>query len=376
MTIRILLAGLLVGGLSCAALAQTEPPVERPDTIDALIEEALTLYPSAGLAIVRIEDGERSWAAYGGEQGPGVPVTEDTLFNTASIAKTLTAELTLRLAAANEISLDESISSEYVHPDLADDPRHEFLTPAIILSHQTGLKNWAYLYDDDTLAFTYDPGTDYSYSGAAYQMLAEFLARRMGAPFEELMQERVFTPLHAEAYLGASGAPLEHLTTPMGHDGQYGEIRSGDFSPSAADNLFVTANDYTTLFLGMMAAEAHGPMAGARGTQQVSTANEAPCTLPDQSQCPENGHTLGWSVSRFEDAHFIFHGGSDWAENALALYDTESGDGYVVMVNGGNGLGSFLHLITAIDPENQLISTLMSMPQIQGALSQMRAPDE
>ncbi|WP_439635606.1 serine hydrolase domain-containing protein [Oceanicaulis sp.] len=376
MTTRLLLAGLLASGLSTTALAQSEPPVERPASIDALIEEALTLYPSAGLAIIRIEDGERAWAAYGGEQGPGVPVTEDTLFNTASIAKTLTAELTLRLAAAGEISLDEPISSEYVHPDLADDPRHERLTPAIILSHQTGLKNWAYQYDDDRLAFTYDPGTGYSYSGAAYEMLAEFLARRMDTPFEDLMQARVFTPLHAEAYLGAEDAPPSQLATPMGHDGQYGEIQSGDYAPSAADNLFVTAQDYTTLLLGMMAAEANGPMAGARGTQQVSTANEAPCMLEDQSQCPENGHTLGWSVSRFDDAHFIFHGGSDWAENALALYDAESGDGYVVMVNGGNGLGSFLHLISAFDPDNQLISTLMSMPQIQGALSQMRASEE
>ncbi|WP_440958940.1 serine hydrolase domain-containing protein [Oceanicaulis sp. LC35] len=376
MTFRLLLAGLLAGGLSATAMAQAEPPVERPSNIDALIDESLTLYPSAGLAIIRIEDGERSWAAYGGEQGPGVPVTEDTLFNTASIAKTLTAELTLRLAAAGEINLDEPISSEYVHPDLADDPRHELLTPAIILSHQTGLKNWAYQYDDDRLAFTYDPGNGYSYSGAAYEMLAEFLARRMDTPFEDLMQAWVFAPLHAEAYLGAEGAPSAHLTTPMGHDGQYGEIQSADYAPGAADNLFVTAGDYTTLLLGMMEAEANGPMAGARGTQQVSTANEAPCMLEDQSECPENGHTLGWSVSRFDDAHFIFHGGSDWAENALALYDMESGDGYVVMVNGGNGLGSFLHLITAFDPDNQLISTLMSMPQIQGALSQMRAPEE
>ncbi|WP_430430640.1 serine hydrolase domain-containing protein [Oceanicaulis sp.] len=376
MTSRILLAGLLTGGLTATAFAQPQPAVERPADIDALIEEALTLYPSAGLAIIRIEDGDKSWSAYGGEQGPGVPVSEDTLFNTASIAKTLTAELTLRLAAAGAIDLDEPISSEYVHPDLADDPRHQHLTPAIILSHQTGLKNWAYAYDDDTLAFTYDPGTDYSYSGAAYEMLAEFLSRRMDAPFEQLMQSWVLEPLNAEAYLGAGGASEARLTTPMGHDRAYGEIRSGDFAPSAADNLFVTADDYSTLLLGMMEAEAHGPMAGARGTQQVSTADEAPCMLEDQSQCPLNGHTLGWSVSRFEDAHFIFHGGSDWAENALAFYDMESGDGYVVMVNGGNGLGSSLHLITVVDPDNSLISTLMSMPQIQGALSQMRASDE
>lgn len=114
--------------------------------------------------MTRIERGEIVWSAYAGEQAPGVPVSAATLFNTASIAKTLTAELVLRLAEAGKLSLDEPISREYIHPDLAGDPRYDLLTSAIMLSHPAGLKNWPYSYEDGHLAFIQDPGTGLTYS--------------------------------------------------------------------------------------------------------------------------------------------------------------------------------------------------------------------
>lgn len=364
----------ILAGTACAS---TSPTPAAPDNVEALMEDALATYPSAGMAIVRIQDGEIAWSAHAGEQGPSVPVDEATLFNTASIAKTITAELILQLAAAGHVSLDEPIASEYVHPHLADDPRYGLLTPRLILSHQSGLKNWPHSYDDNRLAFVGEPGTGYSYSGAAYEILAEFAAARMGAPFEDLVQIHVLDPMGVEAWLGAQNAPAERRAVPMGMDAAYGEIREWEFEPSAADNLFVSAPQYARFIIAAMQADETGPMQGSRGTQVVSTDEEAPCALEDPTLCPiANGHTLGWSVSHFEDAHFVFHGGADWGENAIALYDTVGEDGYVVLVNGGNGLGSMLQLIGDLDPGHKLINTIRALPQVQGALSQMRAADE
>ena len=363
-------AAIAAAGLGTAAWAQNAPAEFAPAAA-----EALETYPSAGVAMVRIVDGEIAWEGYAGEQGPGVPANASTLFNTASIAKTLTAELVLRLAEAGHLSLHEPVSSEYVHPDLAGDPRHEQLTPAILLSHQAGLRNWPYVYDDGKLAFIQDPGAGFTYSGIGYEILAEFAARRMDADYATLVRDWVLVPegVAEDAYLGAGGAPAERRAVPMDSDGAYAESRPWEMTPSAADNLFVTAPAYARLIVAML--EGHplpGELAGARQTPVVDTSSHAPCALEDAAECPiEVGQSLGWSVSRFADAHYVFHGGSDWGENAIAVYDLESRDGWVIFVNGGNGMGVWLDLAQALAPDEVYFRLIRALPQVQGALAEM-----
>ena len=78
MKIRLVTA-LLAAFLSTGAIAQ-DAPAGFADAASA----ALQAYPSAGLAVVRIENGAVAWSGYAGEQGPGVPASASTLFNTAS----------------------------------------------------------------------------------------------------------------------------------------------------------------------------------------------------------------------------------------------------------------------------------------------------
>jgi CubicO group peptidase (beta-lactamase class C family) len=371
--LHYLAAAIAAAGLGVAAWAQ-EPPADFAPAA----AEALDTYPSAGLAVVRIVGGEIAWTGYAGEQGPGVPASASTLFNTASIAKTLTAELVLRLAEAGHLALDEPVSGEYVHPHLADDPRHEMLTPAILLSHQAGLRNWPHSYDDDRLAFIQDPGTGFTYSGAGYEMLAEFAARRMDTDFADLVHEWVLAPegVAGDAYLGAGAAPAERRAIPMGADGDYGETRSWERRPSAADNLFVTAPAYARLMVAMLEeTPLPGDLAMARRDLVVSNADEAPCRLADAAECPvEAGHSLGWSVSGFADAHYVFHGGADWGENAIAVYNVDARKGWVVFVNGGNGLGVWLDLMQALAPEEVFFRLVRALPQVEEALERMRRP--
>ena len=77
-------------------------------------------------------------------EAKGVPATTRTLYNVASLSKPIFAETIHRLAAAGRLSLDEPMSAYWVDPDVANDPRHERLTPRIALSHRTGFKNWRY----------------------------------------------------------------------------------------------------------------------------------------------------------------------------------------------------------------------------------------
>ena len=72
------------------------------------------------VAVAYIENGKLAWTAVYGEQSPGVPATEKTLYNLASLTKPISAELILRRASKGQLSLDEPMYPDWVDPDVKD----------------------------------------------------------------------------------------------------------------------------------------------------------------------------------------------------------------------------------------------------------------
>jgi CubicO group peptidase (beta-lactamase class C family) len=96
-----------------------------------MVPRLLREYHCAGVGIGIIGNGKLVWTGYYGEQAPGIPATKRTVFNTASVAKTVTAETLIALAAKGLIDLDEPIARYVKHPDLREDPRYGLLTPPL-----------------------------------------------------------------------------------------------------------------------------------------------------------------------------------------------------------------------------------------------------
>ncbi|MEM8983593.1 MAG: serine hydrolase domain-containing protein, partial [Pseudomonadota bacterium] len=84
------LAALL---LTCGCA--TEPTYIPPDDVDARIEALMAEYNAASVGVGIIRGGKLVWTGYYGEESPGVPVTPESMFNTASVNKSVTAELAL-----------------------------------------------------------------------------------------------------------------------------------------------------------------------------------------------------------------------------------------------------------------------------------------
>ena len=72
------------------------------------------------------------------------PMQPDTIFDLASLTKPLTAEILLRMASAGAFGLDDKMSSAFVDPDVADDPRSR-------LAREIGAKG------DHSETFAYGP---------------------------------------------------------------------------------------------------------------------------------------------------------------------------------------------------------------------------
>lgn len=61
-------------------------------------------YDVPSVAIGYIENDKLAWTAVYGEQSPGVPATDNTLYNIASLTKPISAETILRLASKGALA--------------------------------------------------------------------------------------------------------------------------------------------------------------------------------------------------------------------------------------------------------------------------------
>ena len=355
-----------------AVTSERAPELDRP--IDAIL--AAHGVQTAGIGVLR--GGELAWAGYYGEQSPGIPATRETLFNVASVAKTVAAEAVLRLAAADTLSLDEPMSAYWLDPDLADDPRHELLTPRIALAHRTGFPNWRFMTEDRKLGFVSGPGEAFGYSGEGFEYLARFAEEKTARSFEEVVRSYVFEPgAMADAAISPSRELYPRIAIPVDETGAYRPYcrPSGRCTPegewSAADDLVVSVEAYAAFLKGVINAQGltddlarervrvHSPVSGDAAIVDCE-AGEAPCPQ-------ELGYGVGWEVARYGQGDaLITHGGSDWAELALAYYYSRSEDGLIVFLNGASGdnLAAMAAIVALLDPSSPLIGRYQRWQQL------------
>jgi CubicO group peptidase (beta-lactamase class C family) len=167
-------------------LAQNLAPVstagELKHQLDQQVPAWLKEFHVTSVSVAYIENGKTAWSAYYGDQVPGgPPANEKTLYNVASLTKPITAEVILRLASEQKLSLDEPIAPYWTDPDIKDNPWSKLLTPRICLSHQTGFTNWRY-QTKGVLTFQWEPGTKTGYSGEGFDYAARFAEKKTGQP--------------------------------------------------------------------------------------------------------------------------------------------------------------------------------------------------
>ena len=369
----VLLLALVFAGCAPGTAGPATAPAADPAgggrfaRLEAQIPGLIAKHRVAGVGIALIEESQVVWSGSFGERAPGEPVTAETMFNTASVAKTVTAETVLRLVQDGRISLDEPISRHWTEDDLAGDPRYGSLTPRILLSHRSGLLNWPFAYEDGKLAFVSEPGERLTYSGAGYEMLAHFVEAKLGEDFEALARSAVFEPM------GLRGISLSRrewidpfIPRPMDGDGVYHPPYtypgSGWVKPigywDGADDLYVTVADYATFLLGVMNGDGLSEELAAERFDIVSDASGIPgwaCVVKPPERCPErHGYGLGWTVFEYPDRTFVQHGGTDFGEHAMVYFVPETRQGVVIFVNGGNGTFVALDILDLIEERHPL----------------------
>jgi CubicO group peptidase (beta-lactamase class C family) len=173
------------------------------------------LHGSISAAIIR--KGQVIWAgAYGySNMEKDTPADTGTIYRIASMTKTFTATLLMQLMAEGKVGLDDP-ADKYV-PEIKSLPGYSnsrAFTLRQLASHTSGLNREPELpdasqgstdqWEDKVLScipytsFNSGPGEKFLYSNIGYALLGLALERASGVPYIQMVQERIFTPLHMD----------------------------------------------------------------------------------------------------------------------------------------------------------------------------------
>jgi len=296
--------------------------------------------PGLSVAILRADS--LVWSgAYGVlDRRSGASVQQNSVFEAASLSKTLFAYVTLRLADRGVIDLDTPLAKYAPYPRLAGDPRHRQVTARMCLSHTTGLPNWG-------TRFVAAPGSRFTYSGEGIRFLRKTLEVITDQSLEDLARREAFDPLGMtdSSYLWQPQFVGNRAT---GHDNQ-GRPQARRRCPdgSAAASLHTTARDYARFLLACFHGEGLSPsMRQTLLTAQTSANLGGP---PEASS--HLGWSAGWGTMDGAQGELIWQWGDNGDTVALAVGDPATGDGLVYLANSASGLSVAHELMARVLPD-------------------------
>ncbi|MBK6265669.1 beta-lactamase family protein [Marivirga sp. S37H4] len=282
----------------------------------------------ASIGIGTIEDGKLNKIIVQGKLSPDKDAPFNAIYDVASLTKSITTYLTLRLVSDGNWDLDEPLANYWVDPEVSTDPRHKLLTSRHVLSHQTGFKNWRWQHSSKKLTFDFEPGSKFQYSGEGFEYLRRALERKFDTSLENLCDSLVFTPFGMKDSHLVWNKEIDSTRLALGHDASN---QPYDYEPSlqanAADNLLTTIEDFGIFGVGVM--EAQG-LTSEVFDQMITQHSEVRDKV---------GFGLGWIVFNNlpNDEYALFNAGSDEGVNAIILLLPKSKRGLIVMTNGDNG---------------------------------------
>jgi CubicO group peptidase (beta-lactamase class C family) len=180
-----------------------------PDDLLAFARDEIARLWVPGASVGVLHDG----AIYAGGVGitsveHPLPVTPETLFQIGSTSKTVTATALMQLVEERRVDLDAKVRTYLPRFRLQSEADAARLTVRDLVTHHTGYVG-DYFRDtgrgEDAIArivakMANSPqlvpaGSVFSYSNAAFYVLAHIVETLRGKPFEEVIREQLFKPL-------------------------------------------------------------------------------------------------------------------------------------------------------------------------------------
>ncbi|MFK7958633.1 MAG: serine hydrolase [Lysobacterales bacterium] len=303
--------------------------------LNATVKTLMAHFQVPGLSLALIKDGELAFHnTYGVSNAYSqTPVQADTLFEAASITKTVFAFAVNRLAERGIIDLDRPLHTYLPFEDIAHDERYKKITARLVLSHQTGLPNWRWMNDDGKLDIKFYPGIKYGYSGEGFEYLGRVVSHVTGKPLEDILREEALKPMGFEVntYFSvndelrqrASRGHLAGMTGPHDFPSQVG----------VAHSMYTEAKSFAPFMLGLLAKKG---LSAESYKKMFEPQVETPLSPGSQPRWPGR-YGLGFHLMNTPFGLALGHGGNNGNFTCKFELYPEQGFGFVVFTNADNG---------------------------------------
>ncbi|MBC9933103.1 serine hydrolase domain-containing protein [Chitinophaga qingshengii] len=270
-------------------------------------------------------------------------VDDETLFESASMSKTVFAFFILKMAEKGVIALDTPLYTYLPNPDIAYDERYKLITARMVLEHTTGMPNWReYDLADSSLHIKkgmlylkFKPGTAFSYSGEAYQYLTDVIAHLLHTnviDLGDIVYREVCAPLGMKhAYFSWNDYLQQHRAT--GYRLQQDSINTpGELKKfeafSAAGGLRTSALDYANFLIALLEE---------KGLKKSSFREmlKPGVYLTDTAMIAETGEAWGLGLAIKQTPYGVryMHSGNNGDFTAYFVIYKEKKSGFVFLVN-------------------------------------------
>ena len=312
-----------------------------------------------GLAIALVRDGKIRWSRGFGvkENGREGAVEDETIFEAASVSKTVFAYAVLKLCEKGVLDLDRPLTKYVPWKFLEGDARLEKITARQVLSHSAGFQDWR--SGENPLKIHFEPTKGFAYSGEGYYYLQSVITHLTGrvdrtncAEFEEglkvcatdfnaFMKKNLLEPfgMKASGYEWNEGSKKD---VARAHD-QNGKViaKEKPSSPGvarygSAGGLNTTVKDYAKFLIEIVAPKASDEFRLKPETlrEMVRPHVKLP---PDQKIDGATAWALGWAVQEKPEGNWLVHSGGQSGFRSLAMTSLEKRTGFIVLTNSDNG---------------------------------------
>lgn len=341
------------------------PPVLIKGQPTWKLSDRMLFHRVPGVSIAVIKDFKVLWTkAYGYmDTSTYQLVDEKTLFQVASVSKTVTAAAILKKVQEGKLNLRKDVNKYLTSWTL---PGNEWtqkkkVNIAHLLSHSGGITvpgfrgyavseavptflqvlNGEPPANSSPIRVESQPGTTMKYSGGGYAILQQILIDLEKKPFPELMQETIFKPLHMNDSTFDQPLPATlHNRAASGHrpNGIPLESKWHIYPEMAPAGLWTTSGDLAKFIAEIQRAYTN------QSTQFLSYDLAVKMLTPYIS--PSMG--LGFFIFDQNGKSYFHHGGSNEGFQAFVIAHRDKGYGAVVLTNSDNGEYLYNEIIRGI----------------------------
>ncbi|HVM89906.1 MAG TPA: serine hydrolase domain-containing protein [Puia sp.] len=303
-----------------------------------------------GVSIAVINNYKIEWAkSYGwADSTEKKRVTNQTLFQAASVSKSINAFAFMKLMQDKKVNFDEDINAylqswKFPYDTASHDKK---ITLAEILSHTAGLNVHGfdgYKWNDSlpslkqilngekpannpAIRSAFEPGLKFEYSGGGIEISQQLLEDVLHSSYQSFIENNIFKPLNITAS-NYSDKPVGNYATAYRFDEQPIGCRYHIYPEKAAAGLWTTATD-----LAKFVIEIQLSLKGVSNKVLTQKTTELMLTPYLQS----SNAAFGFFVDKKGNDYYFQHSGLNEGFSSQYYGSMKGGNGVVVLVNSDN----------------------------------------